>query len=109
MQNQRLSGVDAVAFRRVESHGQHAGFLQQRLIGRGDDKLVNRFAAAGNELKRTAGQQAADAGVAEGEFRRTQFYAGVFAQQIDHAGVNSHLTGHQAARVERHFGELPDL
>ena len=100
MQHQRLAAVNPVAFRRRERDGGDVGLLQQRFICWHDGEVVARLAFTGYQFKGIAGEQGADAGIIQRDFRLLHLNQRLLTQQRHHARVDGHLAGHFAAGVK---------
>ena len=109
MQDQRLPGINTVAFWRGERDGCDIRFFQDGFIGRQHRKLVARFTLAGDQLKGGTGQQGADAGIIQRDFRLLHLNQRLLAQQADDAGIDGHFAGDFPVSIEIQFTELADL
>ena len=109
VQNQRLPGVDAVAFRRGERDGRDIRLFQNGFIGMQHGKLVAGFTLAGDQLEGGAGQQGADAGVFQRDFWLLHLNQRLLAQQADDARVDGHFAGHFPVAIEIQLTELANL
>jgi hypothetical protein len=96
VQNQRLTGFNAVAFWRIQRNGHDARLLQQGFIRRAITKLLLGSPSPGissNVLPVSSVLRLASFR----ELRTAHFDTRFLAQEIDHARVDGHFAGHRAA------------
>ena len=109
VQHQRLPGINAVTLRCRERHRRHIRFIEQGFVSRKHHKVISRLPLSGHQFERIPGQQGAEAGVIQRDFRLFHLNKRLISEQGDHAWVNRHLTGHFTAGIEVEFGQLPDF